>query len=70
MVKRPTIPNLMNFWEKTARKIKPDHKAPSTEIYLGQEKALIDEFFPPLKIFFFLKPIYGMKLTHQDFMVD
>lgn len=44
-----------NFWEITARKVKAYHNAPSTEIYLNQEKALIAEFFPSLENLLFLK---------------
>ncbi|MCX7972945.1 MAG: class I SAM-dependent methyltransferase [Candidatus Aminicenantes bacterium] len=47
--------DIKDFWERTARKIKAYHDAPSTKIYLNQEKALIGEFFPHLKNLFFLK---------------
>lgn len=47
--------DIRDFWEKTARKVKAYHRAPSTEIYLNQEKALIAEFFSSLKNLLFLK---------------
>lgn len=47
--------NLRNFWARTARRVKAYHEAPSTEIYLNQEKALINEFFAHLENLLFLK---------------
>lgn len=47
--------DIKDFWEKTAKKVKAYHNAPSTEIYLNQEKALIAEFFPSLANLLFLK---------------
>jgi len=40
--------SLTKSWDQAARKVKPYHQAPSTRIYLDQEKNLIDTHFSPL----------------------
>lgn len=47
--------NLKDYWDRAARTIRSYHDAPSTRIYLEQEKKLIADFFTPLKEKAFLK---------------
>lgn len=47
--------NLTKSWDQAAIKVKPYYKAPSTQIYLDQEKKLIGSYLSPLEGKKFLK---------------
>ncbi|MGQ9470983.1 MAG: hypothetical protein ACUVR0_04725 [Candidatus Aminicenantales bacterium] len=49
------LEEVKTFWEDAARRVKAYHEAPTTQLYLEQEKNLVQEFFSPLSNLLFLK---------------